>query len=208
MEKLTEQSEKNSNLEYDKIYLKRKETGPNEQDVRRWKRLLKHYRGGRIIDLGCLDSLVPALVHERFPKAEVWGIDLAEEAIAGMKMKYPLVYFEVGDVYKTKYPADYFSYAVAGELIEHLERPEDFIKEAMRILRPGGTLALSTPKEEAIEVGAVDKDRHLWSFSSEDLESLLNSYGEVSIDVLGSRYFPIYAYHWPSLIAYCKKHAR
>ena len=122
-----------------------------------------------------------------------------------MKRKYPWVYYEVMDVYKTKYPDNYFGYAVAGEILEHLEHPKEFIKEAMRILHPGGILALSTPKEEAIEPGAVDRERHLWSFSTGDIQSLLEPYGSVIIETLGSKYFPIYQYAWPTIISFCKK---
>ena len=199
------QNDSNSPTEYDQIFLQRKENGVDKQDLRRWKRLLKHYRGSRLIDLGCLDSEIPSLIKDRFPRAEVWGIDLAGSSIQQMKEKYPWVFYEVMDVYKTKYPDNYFGYAVAGEILEHLEHPVKFIKEAMRILRPGGILALSTPKEEFIEPGAVDKERHLWSFSKADLELLLDGYGEVSIDVIGSKYFPVYEYHFPTLLAYCKK---
>lgn len=205
MIKLTEQNELNSPQSYDKVFLKRKENGVDKQDLRRWKRLLKHYRGGRLIDLGCLDSRIPELVNQRFSDAEVWGIDLAQDSIKQMKELFPWVMYEVMDVYKTKYPDNYFGYAVAGEILEHLEDPVKFIKETMRILRPGGILALSTPKDEFVEPGAVDAHRHLWSFSVEDIKKLLEPYGEVSIDILGSKYFPMYEYHFPTIVSYCKK---
>lgn len=205
MKKLVEQSDKNSGLEYDKIYLIRQEEGPDKQDVKRWKKLLKHYKGTRLLDMGCLDSLIPEFAVQKNPTAELWGIDLSEVAINSMRQLFPYVYYDVQDVYQTKFPDDYFGYVVAGELIEHLERPSDFIKEAMRILRPGGTFALSTPLDEELEPGAVDGERHLWSFSREDIQKILEPYGNVKIEVLGSTYFPIYKYHWPSIIAFCKK---
>lgn len=206
MQKLTEQNNKNSALEYDKIFLKRKENGIDEQDLKRWKKLLKFYKGGRLIDLGCLDSEIPGLIKQRFPEAEVWGIDLAQQAITQMQQKFPWVYYEVMDVYKTKYPDNYFGYIVAGELIEHLEFPEEFIKEGMRILRPGGIFALSTPKEEIKDIGAIDKERHLWSFSEDDIENLFSPYGSVKIEFLKSQYFPIYKYRFPTLISWIKKY--
>lgn len=205
MIKLNKQNEKNSPQEYDRIFLEREKKGTDAFDKRRWKKLLKGYRGGRLIDLGCLDSLIPLYANTKFPHAEIWGIDLAPEAIRSMQDKYPFAMFEVADVYKTKYPDDYFGYAVAGEIMEHLEYPELFIKEAFRILRPGGILALSTPKEEAIEPGAVDGERHLWSYSEDDIRDMLVPYGTVEMSTLGSRYFPFYKYYFPNIIAYCKK---
>ena len=123
-----------------------------------------------------------------------------------MRRKFPWVYYEVMDVYKTKYPDNYFGYAIAGELIEHLEFPEEFIKEGMRILRPGGVFALSTPKEEIKDIGAVDKERHLWSFSEDDIENLFSPYGTVAVETLKSQYFPIYKYRFPTLISWIKKY--
>lgn len=205
MIKLNEQNELNSPLEYDKIFLARQKKGVDEFDLRRWKKLLKPYKGGRLIDLGCLDSLVPKLARERFPDAEIWGIDLAEEAIRKMKETDPQTVYTVADVYNTGIPREYFGYAVAGEIMEHLEEPEKFLKEAFRILRPGGILALSVPKEEAVEPGAVDPDRHLWSYSMSDILALLSPYGDVKIETLGSKFFPFYRYSFPNIIAWCKK---
>lgn len=205
MIKLTEQSDLNSPDAYDAIYAERDKKQPDEMDMRRWKKLLRYYKGSRLIDLGCLDSRVPQLALQRFPEAEIWGIDLAREAIKDMQKKFSEVYFEVGDVYATKYPSNYFGYAVAGEIMEHLDDPEKFLAEAFRILRPGGTLALSVPKEEATEPGAIDPDRHIWSYSEEDIKSMLTIYGTVNIETLGSKYFPVYKYAFPNLLAFCKK---
>lgn len=205
MKPLREQSDKNSAEAYNEIYLKR-EGEADDQDLRRWKKLLKYYKGGRLIDMGCLDSQVPLIAAERFPHAEMWGIDQAELAINKMREKYPWVYYEVRDVYETNFPKNYFSYVVGGELIEHLEEPKHFIEEAMRILRPGGTLAISTPLNEAIEPGAVDGERHLWSYTQDDLIDMLKPYGYVKIKTMGSTFFPTYQYHFPTILAYCKKY--
>lgn len=208
MEKLANQSEKNNPSEYDRIYEIRQENGPDEFDMKRWKKLIKFFKGARLLDMGCLDSLVIEMAHKRVPTADLWGIDLAEKAIFDMGQKYPYAIFEIMDIYKTKYPDEFFSYIVSGEVIEHLEYPEKMIKEAMRILKPGGTFALSTPKDEATDIGAVDKERHLWSFSIDDIKNLLSPYGEVKIEVMGSQYFPIYKYKFPTIIAWCKKYGK
>ena len=203
MERLLEGMGKNSSQEYDRIYFQREKQGVDAFDQKRWKNLLKYYKGGRLVDLGCLDSLVPVFAKEKHKDAEVWGIDVAEEAIKAMREKYPYVYYEVGDVYHTRFPKNYFSYAVAGELIEHLEKPEEFIKEAFRILKSGGILAISTPLEE--EKGAIDFDRHVWSYKEDDLRTMLEDYGEVWLREMGSQYFPRYQYHPRIILAYCKK---
>lgn len=204
MARLIEGMGKNSADEYSRIFLKRKEKGVDQFDAKRWNKLLKHYRGGRLIDLGCLDSLVPEIAQQSYPDAECWGIDVAEDAIKEMRAKFPSIMYEVGDVYKTKFPNNYFEYAVAGELIEHLDAPQKFVDETFRILKRGGWLALSTPKGET-HAGEVDHERHLWSFEPEDIEKLLSSFTNVQITTMGSQYFPRYVYHFPTIIAYAQK---
>lgn len=194
----------NSPQEYDRIYDKRKREGVDQFDLKRWHKLLKYYKGGRLVDLGCLDSLVPQLALDSYPKAEVWGIDTATEAIKALQKEKTGVLYEVADVYDTHFPSNYFDYAVAGELIEHLDDPARFIKETFRTLKHGGVFAISTPCGET-ELGEVDHERHLWSFEVEDIKKLLEPYGKVKVTTMGSQYFPIYEYHFPNIIAFCFK---
>ena len=191
----------NTPSEYERIYFERQEKGIDEFDLKRWELLIKYYKYGKFVDLGCLDSLAAVMAYQE-TKDEVWGIDFAKEAIEDMKKRHPGVLWHVGNVYDTKFPSDFFQYVVAGELIEHLEYPEKFLKEAFRILKKKGILALSTPLNE--KLGEVDAERHLWSFTIEDIKNLISPYGKVKINFLKSKYFP-YKYHHRNIIAYCTK---
>jgi len=208
MERLA-QKNINTGEEYDRIYYEREKRLPDDQDVRRWKRLIKPFKGGSVIDLGCLDSRIFPLLKKRIPYTEFkyTGVDIAEKAILEMQKRYAgdEAEFRVVDIYDTKEPDGKYDYAVLGEVIEHMEEPEKVVKEAMRILRKGGTLALSTPHNEAVEPGAVDGERHLWSFTRDDIMELLKPYGSVKLAILGSQHFPKYVYHFPTIIAFCQK---
>lgn len=195
----------NSPAEYDRIYFERKKKEPDPFDVRRWKKLLHYYKGGRLLDVGALDSLVPQIAREYYPDAEVWGIDVAAEAIKDMQERFPDIIYKMEDAYNTHFPKNYFQYIVAGEIIEHLDDPSRFIAEMIRILKRGGILAISTPEEEEREVGAVDHERHVWSINKEDLENLLKPHGVVIVRTMASQYFPTYEYHWPNLLGYLFK---
>lgn len=207
MKRLIEDMGLNSAEEYDGIFAIRALKGVDDDDLDRWKKLIKFYKGGRFIDLGCLDSLCPVMIKEQYPREEVWGIDVAKEAMAEMSRRFPYkgLFYQEGDVYNTGFPDNYFSYAVAGEVMEHLDRPQDFIEETMRILKRGGTLAASVPLGEEKEHGAVDGDRHVWSYDVEDAYKLFGKYGKVTTKIRGSQFFPKYRYRWPTLFIYVLK---
>ena len=206
MKRLLEGIGKNSEKEYDRIFYERSLKDIDSFDLLRWKRLIKYYEKGRVIDLGCLDSRALPLLKERYPGLEGWGIDTASEAMRVMQKRYPGIIYNVGDVYDTKFPSGYFSYAIAGELIEHLDNLQKFFEETFRILRRGGILALSTPLEEETEPGAKDKDRHIWSFKEEDIRKLVEPYcSKIKVKIMGSQYFPKYKYNFPNILAYCYK---
>lgn len=189
----------NTKEEYDRIYDVREARGIDLFDERRWKKLLKYYRGGWLTDFGCLDSQIPSFIDQK----DYIGIDIAPHCIEEMKKKYPDATYFVRDVNHTGFKDNSIDYAVAGELLEHLESPTEFLDEAFRVLKPKGTLAISVPYNET-ERGEVDHERHLWSFNRFEIKDLLHPYGKTRVTIMGSTFFP-YRYHFPNLIAYCCK---
>lgn len=146
-------------------------------DMERMYALIKHYQGGVYVDVGCMDSIIPALLAETHP--DVYALDFADGIIAYLAPRFPKVKYQVVKTcYELPFADDSIDYLVGGELIEHLEEPQKFIKEALRVLRPGGWLAVSTPFEEMISQGAIGGKQHLWSFTLEDIQAL---FGEAEI---------------------------
>ena len=203
MIRLTKQSDKNSPQEYDKLF----EREPDWQDYRRWKYLLKYFRGGNLVDLGCLNSRIPGLIKD-FWNTSYLGLDQAPEAIGKMNKQYSwaMARFVVGSVYNTKLKDNSFDYTILGEVLEHLEEPQKAVEEAFRILKPNRILAISVPLEEAIEPGAVDKERHIWSYTKQDIKNLVKPYAQkTKTKVLRSKWFPKYKYCWPQLLCFAWK---
>lgn len=194
----------NTAEDYNEIFLKRLLKKPDPYDIKRWKLLMKYFRGGKIIDLGCLDSQIPRLAKQNLSCIESWGLDQSQEPLDYLSRHSKGERYVRGNLYDTIFPNEYFNYVVLGEVIEHLERPQDAIKEAMRILEPGGWLAVSTPLGET-EAGEVDRERHLWSFNMGDIIKLLKPYGKPKTKVIGSEKLPVYKYHFPVVIGWVKK---
>lgn len=194
---------KNTAQEYDRIFFLRKKKGLDWADKRRWKALLKYYNGGELIDLGCLDSGIVEIMKDNL---KYTGVDLAQKAMKSMQKKYPKALFVTKDLYNLGEVSRFFDYAVLGEVLEHLEHPHDAVKEAFRILTPGGVLAISVPLEEEKEPGACDGERHVWSYNKQDILDMVEPYSsKIRTKVLRSQWFPCYRYSWPTILIWAKK---
>jgi ubiquinone/menaquinone biosynthesis C-methylase UbiE len=165
-------------------------------DQKRFEILTGKFKGGKLIDIGCLNSPVCVEGKKKYPESEFWALDFAEEVIEDLKSKYKGINYVVADFNKTGLKDNYFDYIVAGEVLERTEDPELFLKEMFRILKKGGTLALSTPLEEEITEMSVSYE-HLWGFTIEDIENLLSKYGKVETFVYREELNP-------KIIAICK----
>lgn len=96
----------------------------------------------RVLDLGCMQQP---------------NVYLNNKMVIGMDLnngKLPPNYKElvVGDVMNllSFFEKDFFDAIVAGEIIEHLERPIDFLRNCYEIMSSGGQLVISTPNPHSI----------------------------------------------------------
>lgn len=144
-------------------------------DMERHEALAKYFTGGVYLDVGCHDSPMPIILSERYPDSEIWAIDYAPKTIEFLAKRFPKVHYIVGDAYNLPFGDESVDYVVAGETIEHLEDPQAFVNEALRVLSPGGYLAISTPWAELIEQPSVGGKLHIWSFQVADIEEMLGT---------------------------------
>jgi 2-polyprenyl-6-hydroxyphenyl methylase/3-demethylubiquinone-9 3-methyltransferase len=102
------------------------------------------HKGKKILDIGCQSGwFCDYLYEEGF---EPYGVDAKEDLIENGKRKYPHIDFKVVDAEKSiPFPADYFDYIWAGDIIEHVGHTDRFVNEINRILRKDGMLILTTP---------------------------------------------------------------
>ena len=113
--------------------------------------ILSAVKGPRVLDVGCAgqgDPRTPLHQHHwlhgylRKRNYELVGVDINEEAVAQMRAEgftVEVMNAETMDFDNT------FDTIVAGELIEHLENPGQFLGRALRHLNASGQLVLTTP---------------------------------------------------------------
>jgi len=109
--------------------------------ARRVRWIASRVRGGRVLDIGFAGAREPYLHRYIKERATVVGLDIEEAQVR--KHCFPLSV--VGDGFALPFRGEAFDLVVLAEVIEHLETPGPLMVEAIRVLRPGGTLLLTTP---------------------------------------------------------------
>lgn len=103
--------------------------------------------GERILDVACGSGELSIKVAER--GCEVHGIDLSEYAINSAKRlaereRVSMCEFEVGSAEDLPYPDRYFDKVVCSSSLEHFKDDIKTLKEMHRVLKPNGSVVLST----------------------------------------------------------------
>ena len=99
---------------------------------------------GRLLDAGCgLGDWVLFLEREGF---EVMGLDISRKTVEQLRKRFPDKDFQAGDIRDTRMADNAFDACFSWGVFEHFENgPGDCLREAFRILKPGGLLFASVP---------------------------------------------------------------
>ncbi len=97
-------------------------------------------RGDRVLDAGCGSGRL--FTYELRGRASlIVGVDVDPEVAANPNVDAPVR----GDLAALPFADAAFDLVICKHVLEHLERPEEPIRELARVLRPGGRLLILTP---------------------------------------------------------------
>jgi 2-polyprenyl-3-methyl-5-hydroxy-6-metoxy-1,4-benzoquinol methylase len=126
---------------------------PNEaRGIRAWLRGEKcsafHWvpKGVRVLDIGC--GYCESLAYHKARGCEVYGVEADANArtIAG-NFGYNV---HIGLFDPSLYEPEYFDFVTLDQVIEHVTNPRDFLAGVARVLKPGGTVIISTPNPSGL----------------------------------------------------------
>ncbi len=114
--------------------------------------LLDHVQAGqRALDVGCGEGVFAAALAAA--GVEVVAIDIAEEPLRRARARHPALDLRlIAAEGPWELEDASFDVVWAGEVIEHVADTAGWLSEVRRVLRSGGTLLLSTPAHERLEL--------------------------------------------------------
>ncbi|MDQ1086274.1 MULTISPECIES: class I SAM-dependent methyltransferase [unclassified Siphonobacter] len=127
---------------------------------------------GNLLEIGCgtgrgVAVLAPSVQHYT-------GVDKNEPLMNKLSQQYPA--FQFIDMFLPplkNLPDNHFDYIVTFQVIEHIEDDDFFIREAYRVLKPGGKLILTTVNRKySLSVNPW----HVREYSATELKNLILKY--------------------------------
>ena len=135
------------------------------------KLLLDHLgdlAGKRALDVGCGKGRFARIFQERYPGAEMWGLDISEEMLkrvpAGIQTR-------AGSMTALPFEDGWFDAAYATESLEHAVEIGAAVSEICRVVKPGGRIAIIDKNAE--HFGKLKTPEWERWFGRKELERLL-----------------------------------
>ena len=169
---------------------------PSDWQARRRFLLDRVQAGQRVLDLGCGEAQFAAELQRA--GADVLAVDVAQEPLRRARAAHPGLELQlVACEGEWELPDAGFDVVWAGEVIEHVADTAGWLSEVRRVLRPGGTLLLSTPAHPlprrlalALTPGAWERNldprgEHLRFYTRRSLLALLADFRFERVQVRG-----------------------
>lgn len=139
--------------------------------------ILEHdFTQEKVLDIGCDNGRVIKLIEDDFQEVHGFDFSVNEPDIEN-------VHFKEGDATKEfPYEDNTFDSVICREVLEHVTDPYHVIKEAHRVLKPDGTLLLTTPNSNNLAYkikGPNPADGHIFELTEYQLSHVAGQFFDI-----------------------------
>lgn len=134
---------------------------------------------GRLLDVGCGNGQWAAWLRDNIPGWEAEGVEINPYAAAQAREAYKLK-VHVGHLEEVGLEAENYDMISFWHSLEHVYSPQATLREAHRLLRPGGWVGIELPNIESWEARLLKEKWyhlappvHLYHFSADTLQAML-----------------------------------
>jgi 2-polyprenyl-3-methyl-5-hydroxy-6-metoxy-1,4-benzoquinol methylase len=122
-----------------------------------------------ILDVGCGEGFTLNRLKENGIGKKLEGIEYLQAAIDLGKKTYPDIKITKGNIYELPYKDNSFDLVLCTEVLEHLEKPQDALKELVRVSKK--YLIISVPNEPFFMLAQLIRGKN-WSRLGNDIEHI------------------------------------
>ncbi len=108
----------------------------------------------KLLDAGCASGEGTNLFSQK--AKDTVGIDISEKLLNVAKENYPSITFKKRLIEKTDFTKDTFDVIILNDILEHTQNEIDTLNEMFRILKPNGTIIITTPHKGLFSFLDVD----------------------------------------------------
>ena len=141
----------NSRSSYDEFWRSDEIVSSYQDEVRRvffkevWSACQK-YVHGKVADIGCGSGFFLQLLAKHAAHHGIYGVDFSSSSIVRCRQEIPEGKFLLGEICRLGCRDGAFDTVICMETLEHVERPDEAVREIMRVCRDGGYVIITIPK--------------------------------------------------------------
>lgn len=150
--------------------------------LRRCRAITRRQQQGRLLDVGCSTGIFLNELR-RHGQWEVYGVEPIESAAEFAQKRFGLQVFQ-GTLLDSNYPDEFFDVVTMWDVLEHVAKPSDNLREIHRILKRDGWLIIKVPNPRCWQARlfgsfwvGYDAPRHLFGYPKPTLTHKLDALG-------------------------------
>ena len=160
---------------------------------------------GEVLDVGCADGVFTKVILENTKARKIIGVDVLESSINWAKKHWRTnkrMKFLVADVHKLPFNNNTFDAVFSLEMLEHIYKPRNALKEIKRVMKRGGYGIFLVPSESNLfkivwflwhfSGRMVWKDTHIQTYRN---DRLVYACQKVGLKVVESKKFNLGMLH-------------